>query len=48
MKGFKRDWQDLIDKAAEYINNGDPLKDVVDDCEIAEMICDLSEALKEV
>ena len=48
MEKFKLRWKDQLAEANEFIENGDPLKDVMDDSEIGEMICELHEALKGV
>lgn len=42
-----QEFYDKIMKAAEYIKCGDPLKDVLDDYEIAEAIELLAKLLKE-
>jgi len=31
--------KDLVIEAAEYVENGDPWKDVMDDYDVAELIC---------
>jgi len=41
------EWKELIIEGGEYVDSGDPLKDVLDDCDIADIISILATILKE-
>ena len=40
-------WKEKIIEAAGYVESGDPLKDAIDESELAEIICILAEVLEE-